>query len=173
MTDDEDERLRAQAAKFSPAELARVIALLLAAQTDMRWTTSPRLSLELALSARRIPETDPQPAGLSSRGSNGWSGSPGSEAGARSGARPSGRTAQPPPSRSAPRRPRPLAAPEPRPRTPGSPTRRRAGSPRPSPSRRPAAADAEPGRARAQMPVLGTRDVGRRRHDAPGDPGAT
>jgi len=46
---DEYERLRAQASKFQPAELSRVIGLLLAAQTDMRWTTSPRLTLELAL----------------------------------------------------------------------------------------------------------------------------
>ena len=49
VTADEAERLVAQAAKYSAPELARVISLLLAAQTDMRWTTSPRLSLELAL----------------------------------------------------------------------------------------------------------------------------
>ncbi len=53
--------------KFTPAELARVIALLLAAQNDMRWTTSPRLSLELALVRATIPETDPNPAGLVAR----------------------------------------------------------------------------------------------------------
>ena len=65
--DDEAERLRAQSAKFSPAELARVIGLLLAAQTDMRWTTSPRLTLELALVRATIPETDAQPHALISR----------------------------------------------------------------------------------------------------------
>jgi DNA polymerase-3 subunit gamma/tau len=65
--DEEAERLRAQAAKFSPAELARVIGLLLAAQTDMRWTTSPRLTLELALVRATIPETDAQPHALISR----------------------------------------------------------------------------------------------------------
>jgi DNA polymerase-3 subunit gamma/tau len=64
---DEYDHLRAQASKFTPAELARVISLLLAAQTDMRWTTSPRLSLELALVRATMPETDPQPAGLMSR----------------------------------------------------------------------------------------------------------
>src|SRR5205823_1031448 len=37
------EPLRKQAARFSEAELARVIDLFLAAQNDMRWTTSPRL----------------------------------------------------------------------------------------------------------------------------------
>jgi hypothetical protein len=42
-------------------------ALLIAAQTDMRWTTSPRLTLELALVRACIPEADPHPAGLASR----------------------------------------------------------------------------------------------------------
>jgi DNA polymerase III subunit gamma/tau len=59
--------LRAQAEKFTPAELSRVLALLLAAQNDMRWTTSPRLTLELALVRACVPETDPTPAGLVAR----------------------------------------------------------------------------------------------------------
>ena len=67
VTEDHAERLRAQATKFSPAELSRVIALLLAAQADMRWTTSPRLTLELALIRATIPETDAQPQALVSR----------------------------------------------------------------------------------------------------------
>jgi DNA polymerase-3 subunit gamma/tau len=67
VTGDEYERLRAQAAKFSPAELARILALLLQAQGDMRWTTSPRLSLELALVRAAIPEADPAPQGLLAR----------------------------------------------------------------------------------------------------------
>ena len=66
-TEAEAERLGAQAAKFSSAELARVISLLLAAQADMRWTTSPRLSLELALVRATIPETDAQPQALVAR----------------------------------------------------------------------------------------------------------
>jgi DNA polymerase-3 subunit gamma/tau len=41
--------------------------LLLEAQADMRWTTSPRLSLELALVRATMPETDPEPAGLIAR----------------------------------------------------------------------------------------------------------
>ena len=61
------EPLRVQAEKFTPGELARVLSLLLAAQNDMRWTTSPRLSLELALVRATIPETDPNPAGVVSR----------------------------------------------------------------------------------------------------------
>jgi DNA polymerase-3 subunit gamma/tau len=64
---DEYERLRAQASKFQPAELSRVIGLLLAAQTDMRWTTSPRLTLELALVRATMPEADPAPEALVAR----------------------------------------------------------------------------------------------------------
>jgi DNA polymerase-3 subunit gamma/tau len=67
VTEDEIGRIRAQAAKFAPAELSRVIGLLLAAQTDMRWTTSPRLTLELALIRATIPETDTAPQGLVAR----------------------------------------------------------------------------------------------------------
>ncbi|HET9672832.1 MAG TPA: DNA polymerase III subunit gamma/tau, partial [Actinomycetota bacterium] len=61
------EPLRMQADKFTASELARVIELLLAAQNDMRWTTSPRLSLELALVRATIPETDPSPVGTLAR----------------------------------------------------------------------------------------------------------
>jgi DNA polymerase-3 subunit gamma/tau len=67
VTEDEIERIRTQAAKFTPAELSRVIGLLLAAQTDMRWTTSPRLTLELALIRATIPETDTAAEGLVAR----------------------------------------------------------------------------------------------------------
>ena len=69
VTDQEAERLTAQAAKYSAPELGRVIALLIDAQTDMRWTTSPRLSLELALVRATIPEADATPgrAGLPPR----------------------------------------------------------------------------------------------------------
>jgi DNA polymerase III subunit gamma/tau len=66
-TDEEAERLATQAAKFSAPELGRVIALLIDAQTDMRWTTSPRLSLELALIRATIPEADATPEALVSR----------------------------------------------------------------------------------------------------------
>jgi DNA polymerase-3 subunit gamma/tau len=61
------EGLRIQAEKFTASELARIIELLLAAQSDMRWTTSPRLSLELALVRATIPETDPSSGGTLSR----------------------------------------------------------------------------------------------------------
>jgi DNA polymerase-3 subunit gamma/tau len=64
---DQHARLAAQAGKFSTAELSRILSLLLAAQTDMRWTTSPRLTLELALVRSSIPEADPNPSGLASR----------------------------------------------------------------------------------------------------------
>ncbi len=61
------ESLRIQAEKYTPGELARVIALLQAAQADMRWTTSPRISLELALVRATVPDTDPSPAGMVAR----------------------------------------------------------------------------------------------------------
>ncbi len=67
VTSDEHDRLRAQAQKFTATELSRVISLLLAAQSDMRWTTSPRITLELALIRAAMPETDPAPASLISR----------------------------------------------------------------------------------------------------------
>jgi DNA polymerase-3 subunit gamma/tau len=60
-------RLVAQAGKFSPGELDRVLSLLLQAQTDMRWSTAPRLTIELALVRAAVPETDPQPAALLAR----------------------------------------------------------------------------------------------------------
>jgi DNA polymerase-3 subunit gamma/tau len=60
-------RLGPQAAKFTMSELSRVISLLLAAQTDLRWTTSPRLTVELALVRATMPEADPNPAGLLAR----------------------------------------------------------------------------------------------------------
>jgi DNA polymerase-3 subunit gamma/tau len=60
-------RLAPQAAKFTAAELSRILSLLLIAQTDMRWTTSPRLTLELALVRATIPEADPEPSGLAAR----------------------------------------------------------------------------------------------------------
>ncbi len=66
-TADEYERIRAQASKLSVPEISRVIGLLLAAQADMRWTTSPRLTLELALIRASVPEADPQPQALFSR----------------------------------------------------------------------------------------------------------
>ncbi len=59
--------LRVQAEKFSVGELSRVLTLLQAAQNDMRWTTSPRLSLELALVRSCLPDTDPAPEALVSR----------------------------------------------------------------------------------------------------------
>jgi DNA polymerase-3 subunit gamma/tau len=60
-------RLTGQAAKFSAAELDRILSLLLQAQTDMRWSTAPRLTLELALVRAAMPETDPQQGALLAR----------------------------------------------------------------------------------------------------------
>ncbi|MFM7718063.1 MAG: DNA polymerase III subunit gamma/tau, partial [Actinomycetota bacterium] len=65
--EDEIERLRGQATKFQVTEIGRVTSLLLGAQSDMRWTTSPRLSLELALVRAATPEADADPRGLAAR----------------------------------------------------------------------------------------------------------
>jgi DNA polymerase III subunit gamma/tau len=67
MPPDRHTRMNAQGPKFTVAELSRILSLLIAAQTDMRWTTSPRLTLELALVRATIPEADPNPAGLVAR----------------------------------------------------------------------------------------------------------
>lgn len=64
---DRHARLAQQATKFSTAELSRIIGLLLVAQTDLRWTTSPRLTFELALVRATVPEADPSPSGLAAR----------------------------------------------------------------------------------------------------------
>ena len=61
------EALRTQSGKYTPSELSRVLSLLLAAQNDMRWTTSPRISLEVALVRATMPDTDPTPAGVVAR----------------------------------------------------------------------------------------------------------
>lgn len=66
-TPDEYARLTSQSAKFTATELSRIIGLLLDAQSDMRWTTSPRITLELALVRAGLPEADPAPEGLISR----------------------------------------------------------------------------------------------------------
>ncbi|HEV8681674.1 MAG TPA: DNA polymerase III subunit gamma/tau [Actinomycetota bacterium] len=60
-------RLTGQAAKFSAAEIDRILSLLLQAQTDLRWSTAPRLTLELALVRAAMPETDPQRGALLAR----------------------------------------------------------------------------------------------------------
>jgi DNA polymerase-3 subunit gamma/tau len=60
-------RLTGQAAKFSAAELDRILSLLLQAQTDLRWSTAPRLTVELALVRAAMPETDPQAGAVLAR----------------------------------------------------------------------------------------------------------
>ena len=60
-------RLVAQSQKFSPGELDRTLSLLLQAQADLRWSTSPRLTVELALVRAATPETDTRPDALLAR----------------------------------------------------------------------------------------------------------
>jgi DNA polymerase-3 subunit gamma/tau len=60
-------RLVAQSGKFSVAQLDRTLQILLEANTNLRWTTSPRLTLELALVKAAVPETDSRPEAVLSR----------------------------------------------------------------------------------------------------------
>jgi DNA polymerase-3 subunit gamma/tau len=146
VTDDEAERLNAQAVKYSAPELARVISLLLAAQTDMRWTTSPRLSLELALIRSTIPEADERPEALVSR----------LERLERLSGLTSGSAAVPSGSGSAPPEPS-AAAPEPAPTkrpTTAAPAKR-SDEPKPTPAKRPEEPKVEPAAEEPVAVVLG------------------
>jgi DNA polymerase-3 subunit gamma/tau len=65
-----EERYRAmqqQAADFSEEELLRAITVLSAAEAEARWTTQPRLALELALLRLARPEVEPGLEGLRAR----------------------------------------------------------------------------------------------------------
>ena len=66
-------QLRVQAEKFTPGRVARVIALLLAAQNDMRWTTSPAPVAGARLGPRhasRRPTPTPPASSPASNASN-------------------------------------------------------------------------------------------------------
>ncbi|MFN3286150.1 MAG: DNA polymerase III subunit gamma/tau [bacterium] len=60
-------RLAQQAQSFPPEELLRAISVLAAAESEARWTTQPRLSLELALLRLARPDADPTLEGLRGR----------------------------------------------------------------------------------------------------------
>lgn len=60
-------RLLQQAQSFPPEELLRAISLLAAAESEARWSTQPRLSLELALLRLARPDVDPTLEGLRGR----------------------------------------------------------------------------------------------------------
>lgn len=60
-------RLLQQAQSFPPDELLRAISLLAAAESEARWSTQPRLSLELALLRLARPDVDPTLEGLRGR----------------------------------------------------------------------------------------------------------
>lgn len=60
-------RLLQQAHSFPPEELLRAISVLAAAENEARWSTQPRLSLELALLRLARPDVDPTLEGLRGR----------------------------------------------------------------------------------------------------------
>jgi DNA polymerase-3 subunit gamma/tau len=60
-------RLVEQARAFSPDELVRAISVFTAAEGEARWSSQPRLSLELALLRMARPDLDPTVEGLRGR----------------------------------------------------------------------------------------------------------
>ncbi|MDR5697392.1 MAG: DNA polymerase III subunit gamma/tau [Armatimonadota bacterium] len=67
VTDERYERLRDDAQAYSAEEILRVISVLSAAESEARWTTQARLSLEMALLRLARPDLDPTLEGLRGR----------------------------------------------------------------------------------------------------------
>jgi DNA polymerase-3 subunit gamma/tau len=67
VSEDQGERLVAQAARFGPAELSRAADLVATGLTEMRGATAPRLLLELICARVLLPGADPSEAGLLAR----------------------------------------------------------------------------------------------------------
>ena len=67
VSQDQGERLVAQAARFGPAELSRAADLVATGLTEMRGATAPRLLLELVCARVLLPGSDPSEAGLLAR----------------------------------------------------------------------------------------------------------
>jgi DNA polymerase-3 subunit gamma/tau len=67
VSEDQADRLVAQAARFGPAELSRAADLVATGLTDMRGATAPRLLLELICARVLLPGSDPSESGLLAR----------------------------------------------------------------------------------------------------------
>ncbi|MGH3348309.1 MAG: DNA polymerase III subunit gamma/tau, partial [Nocardioides sp.] len=67
VSEDQGERLVAQAARFGPAELSRAADLVATGLTEMRGATAPRLLLELICARVLLPGSDPSEAGILAR----------------------------------------------------------------------------------------------------------
>ncbi len=67
VSEDQADRLVAQAARFGPAELSRAADLVATGLTEMRGATAPRLLLELICARVLLPGSDPSEAGLLAR----------------------------------------------------------------------------------------------------------
>ncbi len=67
VSQDQGERLVAQAARFGPAELSRAADLVATGLTEMRGATAPRMLLELVCARVLLPGADPSEAGLLAR----------------------------------------------------------------------------------------------------------
>ncbi len=67
VSEDQADRLVAQAARFGPAELSRAADLVASGLTEMRGATAPRLLLELVCARVLLPGSDPSEAGMLAR----------------------------------------------------------------------------------------------------------
>ncbi|MGZ5400926.1 MAG: DNA polymerase III subunit gamma and tau, partial [Nocardioides sp.] len=67
VSQDQGDRLVAQAARFGPAELSRAADLVATGLTEMRGATAPRLLLELVCARVLLPGADPSESGLLAR----------------------------------------------------------------------------------------------------------
>lgn len=166
VSEDQGERLIAQAARFGAAELSRAADIVATGLTEMRGATAPRLLLELICARVLLPGADHSTGGVLARldrlerraaitGSQ-------SDAAPAPASAPAPAQDRPPQSRPAPREPEPpapVAAPEPPPAPPVPPARPVEVVPEtPEPQRAP---EPEPAPATAGTSVLSLVDVRR------------
>jgi DNA polymerase-3 subunit gamma/tau len=67
VSEDQGDRLVAQAARFGPAELSRAADLVASGLTEMRGATAPRMLLELVCARVLLPGADPSESGILAR----------------------------------------------------------------------------------------------------------
>ena len=158
VSEDQGERLVAQAARFGRAELTRAADLVAAGLTEMRGATAPRLLLELICARVLLPGADHATDGVMARLDRlekraAITGTPGAPAADRSARRSGPRSAAPAADRPGRPRRRPPAA---GPRRPGRSRRRRGTARRPAPAAEAPPADLAPAaRRRRSRPRAG------------------
>ena len=158
VSEDQGERLVAQAARFGAADLSRAADILATGLTEMRGATAPRLLLELLCARVLLPGADHTTEGIAARLDRlerraSITGTPSAAAARRRPAPPA--QDRPGAPRPAPGRPTPdpaARAPEPPAETPEAPDDRRSRR-----ARRPSRPGARPGPRRGRRPLPGRR----------------